>query len=78
MCICYTPGEEGATLLKATAQAKMIHTARAMVEAEQGARRGAGVKRRGGQQAQVSGAAGPQLTPSLRVVLQEKEIQKGK
>lgn len=59
-------------LLKATAQVKMIQTARAMLEADQGAGRGVGLKRRAGQQAQVSGVALPQLTPSLRVILQEK------
>lgn len=59
-------------MLKATAQVKTIQTARAMLEADQGAGRGAGLKRRDGQQAQVSVAALPQLTPSLRVILQER------
>ncbi len=42
-------------LLKATAQVKTIQTATAMLEADQGAGQGVGLKRRGGQQAQVSG-----------------------
>lgn len=70
MDINYAPWEDGATLLKVTAQPKMIHTARAMSEADRGAGRGAGLKRQGGQQAQVRGGALPQLTPSLRVILQ--------
>lgn len=61
----YVPCEDGATLLKPTAQVRMIQTARAMLEADQGA----GLKRRGRKQAQVSGVALPQLTPSLRVIL---------
>ncbi|CAB1449738.1 unnamed protein product [Pleuronectes platessa] len=55
-------------LLKATAQVQMIQTARAMLEAEQGA----GLER-SGSQAQVSGGALPQLTPSLRVILRVEE-----
>lgn len=69
---CYAPWEDGETLLKATAQVKMIHTARAMLEADQRAGRGVGLKCRGGQQAQVSVAALPQLPPSLRGILLEK------
>lgn len=59
-------------LLKATVQVKMIQTVRAMLEADQGAGQGVGLKRRGGQQAQVSRVALPQLTPSLRVILLAK------
>lgn len=54
-------------LLRATVQTKTIQAARAMFEAEKGAGQKAGLKLRGGQQAQVSGVALPQRTPSLRV-----------
>lgn len=42
-------------LLKATVQVKMIQTAKAMSEADQGVEEGARLKRRSGQQAQVRG-----------------------
>lgn len=61
-------------LLKATAQVKTIQTATAMLEADRGPGRGAGLKCRGGQQAQVSGTALPQLTPSLRVILDSSNL----
>lgn len=52
----------------------MIQTARAMVEENQGMGQGVVLKRRGGQQAQVSRRALPQLTPSLRGILDSSNL----
>lgn len=56
-------------LLKVTAQVRMIQAARAILEVDQEAGPGVGLNCRDGQQAQVSGTALPQLTPSLTVIL---------
>lgn len=57
-------------MLKITAQVKMIQTARGILGQGEG---WVGLNCRGAQQAQVSGTALPQFTPSLRVNLQGKK-----
>lgn len=68
--VCYVPWDDGEILQRDTANVKIIQTARDILEAD--GRRGVGPKSEGGVQAQVTGAALPQLPPFLRGILNQK------
>lgn len=69
--VCDVPCDDGEILQRDTANVKIIQTARVILEAD--GRRGVGPKCKGGVQAQVTGAALPQLPPFLRGILNQKE-----
>lgn len=71
VCVYYVPCEDGEMLHRDTANVKIIQTPRDIVEAV--GRRGVGPKCKGGVQAQVNGAALPQLPLFPRVILNDKE-----